>query len=56
LFGYEPTPGFYKRVQARVAAMHNGPPAPAPAPEKKEEEEKENVSKATQEESAEKDS
>uniref|UniRef100_A0A0E0EXM3 DUF962 domain-containing protein n=1 Tax=Oryza meridionalis TaxID=40149 RepID=A0A0E0EXM3_9ORYZ len=56
LFGYEPTPGFYKRVQARVAAMHNGPPAPAPVPEKKEEEEKENVSKATQEESAEKDS
>lgn len=56
LFGYEPTPGFYKRVQARVAAMHNGPPAPAPAPGKKEEEEKENVSKATQEESAEKDS
>ncbi|XP_015697302.1 2-hydroxy-palmitic acid dioxygenase mpo1-like [Oryza brachyantha] len=35
LFGYEPTPGFYKRVQARVSAMHNGP-SPAPEEEKKE--------------------
>ncbi|KAL5229745.1 hypothetical protein ABZP36_028521 [Zizania latifolia] len=33
VFGYEPTPGFHKRVQARVAALRN---APAPPPEKEE--------------------
>uniref|UniRef100_A0A0D9XJJ6 DUF962 domain-containing protein n=1 Tax=Leersia perrieri TaxID=77586 RepID=A0A0D9XJJ6_9ORYZ len=54
LFGYEPTPGFFKRVQARVSALRNGPPPTAP--EKKEEEEKERMSKAAEESVADKDS
>lgn len=47
--GYEPTPGFYARVRARVAELQK---APAPAPEAEEEE---RANKAAQEESAKKD-